>query len=158
MSVQTKISVSTIICNRNHDDPAKNLYLMVEEMTDDGIRINQPTGHLELGETPEEGAIREVLEETKHNIYIASFIGAYLYTRASNAASFMRLCFHGVVSSIDNTVPEDEDKTIPLWLTYEQIANREAEHRNPMVMACLDDFIANNYCGINKHVVQTFSS
>jgi len=156
MSVQVKVAVSTIIQKNNPSDPTRPLYLMVEEMTEDGLRINQPSGHLESGETPEEGAIREVLEETKHNVYINSLIGVYMFTRASNGASFLRICFHGTVSSVDDSVPEDEDKTKPIWMTYAEIMDREAEHRNPMVRECLENFIDNGYTGVSKHTVKSF--
>ena len=60
MSVEVKISVSVVV----ESTICSNYYLMVVEETPDGVRINQPSGHLEVGETPEEGAIRECKEET----------------------------------------------------------------------------------------------
>ena len=41
-------------------------FLVVEEHTADGLRLNQPAGHLEAGETLVEAVIRETLEETAH--------------------------------------------------------------------------------------------
>ena len=37
-------------------------YLLVEEHTADGLRLNTPAGHLEPGEAPQDGAVREALE------------------------------------------------------------------------------------------------
>ena len=37
-------------------------FLMVEESTAEGIRINQPAGHLDEGETILQAAARETLE------------------------------------------------------------------------------------------------
>ena len=39
-------------------------FLLVEEETDDGVRFNQPAGHLEADESLLEAVAREVLEET----------------------------------------------------------------------------------------------
>ena len=39
-------------------------YLLVEEHTPEGLRLNNPAGHLEPGESPLQGVVREALEET----------------------------------------------------------------------------------------------
>ena len=39
-------------------------YLLVEEETAEGLRLNNPAGHLDPGESPAEAAVRETLEET----------------------------------------------------------------------------------------------
>ena len=39
-------------------------FLMVEENTNEGVRINQPAGHLEDGESLFDGVVREAFEET----------------------------------------------------------------------------------------------
>ena len=39
-------------------------FLLVEEHTQDGLRLNNPAGHLDPGESPIEGCAREALEET----------------------------------------------------------------------------------------------
>ena len=36
------------------------LFLLVEEETADGLRLNNPAGHLDCGETPEQAANREL--------------------------------------------------------------------------------------------------
>ena len=41
-------------------------YLLVEEHTPDGLRLNNPAGHLDPGEGPVQACAREVLEETAH--------------------------------------------------------------------------------------------
>ena len=33
-------------------------YLLVEEHTPEGLKLNNPAGHLEPGETPEQGVVR----------------------------------------------------------------------------------------------------
>ena len=41
-------------------------FLLIEEETSDGIRLNQPAGHLDPLESLEQAVVREALEETAH--------------------------------------------------------------------------------------------
>ncbi len=42
-------------------------YLLVEEETPEGLKLNNPAGHLDPGESPADGCAREALEETTHH-------------------------------------------------------------------------------------------
>ena len=42
-------------------------FLLVEEETSEGVRFNQPAGHLDPHESLEEAVVRETLEETAHD-------------------------------------------------------------------------------------------
>jgi 8-oxo-dGTP pyrophosphatase MutT (NUDIX family) len=52
-------------------------FLMVEENTAEGIRINQPAGHLDEGETILQGVTRETLEETAYDFTPTELLGIY---------------------------------------------------------------------------------
>ena len=39
-------------------------FLLIEEHTPEGLRLNNPAGHLDPGESPQAGCAREALEET----------------------------------------------------------------------------------------------
>src|SRR3546814_11905834 len=41
-------------------------FLLVEEETTDGLMLNNPAGHLDPGETPADGCVREALEESAY--------------------------------------------------------------------------------------------
>ena len=41
-------------------------FLLVEEHTPEGLRLNNPAGHLDPGESPEQACARETLEETAY--------------------------------------------------------------------------------------------
>ena len=41
-------------------------FLLVEEHTPEGLKLNNPAGHLDPGESPAAGCAREALEETTH--------------------------------------------------------------------------------------------
>ena len=53
-------------------------FLVIEEHTSDGLRINQPAGHLEAGETLADAVIRETLEETAHPFAPEALVGVYM--------------------------------------------------------------------------------
>lgn len=56
-------------------------FLLVEEETDDGIRLNQPAGHLDEGESLVDAAAREALEETAHRFMPEYLVGIYQWRR-----------------------------------------------------------------------------
>jgi 8-oxo-dGTP pyrophosphatase MutT (NUDIX family) len=55
----------------------QNRFLMVEEDTPDGVRINQPAGHLDPKESLEQAVIRETLEETAYEFQPTALVGTY---------------------------------------------------------------------------------
>ena len=50
-------------------------FLLVEEETSDGLKLNNPAGHLDPGESPEQACAREVLEETAHDFVPTALVG-----------------------------------------------------------------------------------
>ncbi|KHJ59358.1 NUDIX domain-containing protein, partial [Burkholderia glumae] len=52
-------------------------FLLIEEHTSAGLRLNQPAGHLEAGETLAQAVIRETLEETAHPFAPEALVGVY---------------------------------------------------------------------------------
>ena len=57
-------------------------YLLVEERTAAGLQLNTPAGHLEPGESPQAGAVREALEETGRVFTPTALLGVYLAASA----------------------------------------------------------------------------
>ena len=53
-------------------------FLLVEEETRDGLRLNNPAGHLDPGESPEQGCARETLEETAFHFKPTALVGVYM--------------------------------------------------------------------------------
>ena len=74
-------------------------FLLVEEDTADGLRLNNPAGHLDPGESPIEACVREVLEETAHDFAPAALVGVYLNrftrTRTGHDITYLRFAFAG---------------------------------------------------------------
>lgn len=60
-------------------------FLLVEEETEDGLRFNQPAGHLDHGESLVAACTRETLEETAWGFRPTALVGIYLWPRSRPA-------------------------------------------------------------------------
>ena len=118
------------------------LFLLVEENTDDGIRYNQPAGHLEFGEALSDAAIRETLEETGYTCVPDALVGIYQWRKPEKDLSYLRFAFSGRVLAHDARRQLDEGIIGAHWLTPDEIRARQAQLRSPMVMRCIDDYLA----------------
>jgi 8-oxo-dGTP pyrophosphatase MutT (NUDIX family) len=114
-------------------------YLMVEEETRAGRKLNQPAGHLESGESIAAGAARETLEETGWRVRPTEVIGIYTWTAADNGATFVRFTYAAEILGHDAGRALDHGIVQALWLTYDELTARRADHRTPLVLRCVDD-------------------
>ncbi len=116
-------------------------YLLVEEMTPEGLRLNQPAGHLDPGESLLQAVVRETREETACDFLPEALLGVHLarFERAAQTITYLRFAFCG--SAGDPVIGRVLDEPIlrTLWLTSEEIAERAAEHRSVLVQRCIDD-------------------
>ena len=121
-------------------------FLFVEEETPEGVRLNQPAGHLDPGETPLDGAIRETLEETACLFTPTALLGIYMVrsrsTRDAGPVTYLRFAFTGTVGEAEPGRALDHGILGTLWLTADEIRARQAEHRSPLLMKCVDDYLA----------------
>ena len=120
-------------------------FLMIEEQTREGPRLNQPGGHLDPGESPQQAVERETLEETAHLAQAVAGVGIYLlrYTHQASGAdvTYLRFSFACRIISIDRERPLDTGIIRTLWLGAEEIRARSAMHRSPVVMKSIDDYL-----------------
>lgn len=118
-------------------------YLVVEEHTPDGLRLNNPAGHLDPGESPQQAVVREALEETARQFTPTAVVGVYL-SRARRGAppgdvTYLRLAFAGDVSEPLPGRTLDSAIVRTLWLTPEELRAQRERHRTPLLMRCVDD-------------------
>ncbi|MFO1325269.1 MAG: NUDIX hydrolase [Burkholderiales bacterium] len=117
-------------------------FLLVEEETRAGIRLNQPAGHLEPAESIVAAAVRESLEETGWRVEPTALVGIYRWTTPETGATFVRFTFAAAAHAHDAARPLDRGILRALWMTYDEIAQRSADHRSPLVLRCVDDYRA----------------
>jgi 8-oxo-dGTP pyrophosphatase MutT (NUDIX family) len=128
-------------------------FLLVEEDTPDGVRINQPAGHLEAGESLLHAVVRETLEETAWHFEPQGLLGCYMTRSRSRSpdgtrdATYLRFAFVGGVSSHDAGRALDPDIRRAFWAGPDEIRQRAAEHRSPLLARCLDDYLAQRAAG-----------
>lgn len=116
-------------------------FLLVEEETAEGLRFNQPAGHLEDGESLLDAVRREAFEETAHHFEPEALLGVYRW-RHPKGHTYMRFAFTGAVTGFDPTARLDTGILQAVWMTPEEIAAQSVRHRSPIVARCLADFLA----------------
>jgi len=117
-------------------------FLLVREQTRNGLKLNQPAGHLEPGETPPAGAARETLEEAAWRVEPHALVGIYRWDAPDNGATFVRFAYAATPIAAVPGRPLDEGIVDALWVPYEEIVARRDEHRSPLVLRCIDDYRA----------------
>ena len=119
-------------------------FLLVEEQTPDGLKLNSPAGHLDAGESPMEGCARETLEETAHRFTPSALVGVYM-ARARGGeldVTYMRLAFCGELGQREEGRALDHGIVRTLWMTAEEIRQSRARHRSPLLLQCVEDYLA----------------
>ena len=117
-------------------------FLLVEEETEYGVCYNQPAGHLECGESLIDAVIRETLEETAYRLNPQYLVGIYNYRNEARDVTYLRFAFGGEISAHDPGRPLDEGILAAHWLTLDQIRVLQAQHRSPLVLRYIEDWLA----------------
>ncbi len=131
-------------------------FLLVEEHTPEGLRLNNPAGHLEPGESPQDGCVREVLEETAHGFTPTALVGVYLSrfvrpattTTAEEAITYLRFAYCGQVGAFHPDRTLDDGIVRTLWLTADEVRASQARHRSPLVVQCMEDYLRGQRFGL----------
>lgn len=119
-------------------------FMLVEEQTSTGLMLNTPAGHLDPGESPAEGCAREALEETAHRFTPTALLGVYMSRTgsASQDVTYMRFAFCGELGEREPGRALDHGIVRTLWMTPEEIRASVARHRSPLLLQCVEDYLA----------------
>lgn len=121
-------------------------YLLIEEHTQEGLRLNNPAGHLDPGESPAQGCARETLEETAHPFTPTAIVGIYLsrFQRPTTGEdiTYIRMAFCGELGQYQPQLKLDDGIVRTLWMTPQEIRDSAARHRSPLVLRCIEDHLA----------------
>lgn len=120
----------------------ENRFLLVEEEADGLVVFNQPAGHLEENETLFDAVRREVLEETAWEYEPHSLVGVYMYPNPHQGITYLRFCFAG--TAIRHHPDRELDREIirTVWLDRDEVRELEDRLRSPMVLRCINDYLA----------------
>jgi 8-oxo-dGTP pyrophosphatase MutT (NUDIX family) len=116
-------------------------FLLIQERISGGLVLNQPAGHLDPGESLAAACRREAMEETAHHFEPTSLVGIYRWRDPRKDFTFLRFAFRGNVGAAEKR-PLDKEIVAVHWLTPDEVRERKAEHRSPLVQQCVDDFLA----------------
>jgi len=125
-------------------------YLLVEERTPEGLKLNNPAGHLDPGETPEQGAARECLEETAcaftpqwlQGVYLARLQRPAAAGQPAEDITYLRFAYAGTVGAPEPGRLLDTPVVRTLWLTLDEVRASANRHRSPLVLRCIEDHAA----------------
>ena len=129
-------------------------FLLVEEHTAGGLKLNTPAGHLDPGESPAEGCAREALEETAHHFTPTALVGIYMarFQRAPSTATeqrdseedvtYLRFAFAGTLGAFEPGRALDEGIVRTLWMTPDELRASVDRHRSPLLLECIEDYLA----------------
>ena len=117
-------------------------FLLVEEETDEGIRFNQPAGHLECEEALTDAVVREALEETGYTFVPKYLVGIYNWRHPSKDITYLRFAFGGDIVGHDAQRKLDAGIIGARWLALDEIRANADQHRSPLILHCIEDWQA----------------
>ena len=116
-------------------------FLLVEEMADGHRVFNQPAGHVELGESLSQAAVRETLEETGWNVEITHLLGVALYKAPANGVTYYRTTF---IARPVSQVPDarlDDGIIRAVWMSWPDIQANLGDMRSPLVTQVIEQYL-----------------
>ena len=120
-------------------------FLLIEEETSDGIKLNKPAGHLDPNESLEQAVVREALEESALEFIPTGLVGMYMSRYHSKSRgtdiTYLRFTFCGKPGK-EYDQPLDHGILRTMWMTRDEIAACQERHRSPIVLKCVDDYLA----------------
>jgi len=125
-------------------------FLLVEEHTAEGLRLNNPAGHLDPGESLVDAVARETLEETTHTFTPTALVGVYMsrFQRAGPGEAideditYLRFAYSGELGDVVPGRTLDTGIVRTLWMTPDEVRASAARHRSPLVVRCMEDHLA----------------
>ncbi|MDH3355815.1 MAG: NUDIX domain-containing protein, partial [Chromatiales bacterium] len=94
-------------------------FLIVEEQSEGRVVLNQPAGHLEIGESLTDAVIREVREESCYLFTPEYVSGIYHYVAGKNI-TYLRFTFTGKVAEKIANCTLDKGIIATHWMTLDE--------------------------------------
>ena len=136
------VTVAAIVCDRGAAGGVAR-WLLVEEHTPEGLKLNNPAGHLDAAEGPLQGVVREALEETGRVFTPDALLGVYLsrFVRPATGedVTYLRFAYTGTVGEPIEGWALDDGIVRTLWLTLAEVRAAQGRLRSPLVLRCIED-------------------
>ena len=108
---------------------------MVENKVMVGILTGSPN------DLPKVVKVRETLEETAWRIRPKALVGLHQWTSPRDGRSFLRICFAG--DPVEQECRRlDSGIRRACWLSRAELVEHSDRLRSPMVLRCIDDYLA----------------
>ena len=115
---------------------------MIEERSSGAMVVNQPGGHINAGESPEQATEREALEETRCQISVTGLLGVYLWIHPQTRRNFLRIVYVADLIASDPKRSLDHGIYAVHWYTLADVKQRIKDLRTPVVLRTIEDYIA----------------
>ena len=125
-------------------------FLLVEELTRDGLKLNNPAGHLDASESLIQACGRETMEETAYAFTPLALVGVYMsrFQRVSTGTdegtediTYLRFAFCGELGEHFAGQALDDGIVRALWMTADEIRASADRHRSPLLITCMEDYL-----------------
>jgi 8-oxo-dGTP pyrophosphatase MutT (NUDIX family) len=122
------------------------LLLMIDVHTPEGLKLNQPAGHLDAGESLQQAVVRESLEESAWHVEPVALLGMYM-SRYMHAASGTDVTYlrHAFICRALHEMPGrvlDDGIERVVWMTPQAVLDCPERHRSPLVSRTVEDYLA----------------
>ena len=120
----------------------KGKFLLVEEHTSQGLKFNQPAGHLEANESLLNAVVREAREESAYEFEPQHLIGIYRWHADTSNTTYLRFAYSGHILAHHAEQALDKGIVRAVWMTPEEIRATTPRHRSPLILQCVEDYLA----------------
>jgi 8-oxo-dGTP pyrophosphatase MutT (NUDIX family) len=117
-------------------------FLIVEERINGQRVFNQPAGHVEHREDFLAAVVRETLEETAWHFQPEWLLGVYSWRAPTGGRSTLRFAYTGRVLRHEPQRHLDTPVIAAHWLTRAELLDPARQLRTPLVLNCIDDYLA----------------
>jgi hypothetical protein len=82
------------------------------------------------------------LEESAYHFVPQHLLGIYRWHSTESDTTYLRFAFAGAITGHEAGRPLDTGILQAVWLTPDEIRATQARHRSPLILRCVEDYLA----------------
>jgi hypothetical protein len=86
--------------------------------------------------------VRETLEESAYHFVPQHLLGIYRWHSSESDTTYLRFAYTGTTTLHEAARILDKGILQAIWLTTEEIRASQNRHRSPLVLRCVEDYLA----------------